>query len=529
MRGAAAAWLAFAVGAACALRAPRVSNGRAAPCSSDAQCETDSVCFLGECRGGSSQLSMVLAEVRTPADQQLGALQRGNIDLRASAIVDFQLQPQLALSGTVVQALDQGGNAPVAGASVVLSDLAAPIPDRAASLTAQTDASGAFALSLPASTWSVLVLPPPSVPPDRAFQQLSSTTTGLQLSLPAQGRLAPVNGRILAAGTPLPGARVSAVDPSGQRLSAPGTTDANGAFTLLLPPGPPPFYLQVGPPPDPGPAGSLQPPPIPAFTPRAYDGTSLDLGPLPDPAALTGKVLDARGQPIAAAHVYALSLDSSSWAISRLATTDAGGNFSLSLRAGHYVIEAVPDGDPALPSGLSGEVEVADVRIASPLVLNCPDKSQATGVLVRPDGQRAGAGYQISATRLPDRLVSARVARATPTDATGTFHLVGDGGRYRLEIVPPTATNLPRKMVTVDLLGDGLPTSLPVLQLSPSLSVVGTIANPSRQPVAGATVDFFALDASGTRSVLIATAQSDSLGHYRAVLPDVPSPANQGP
>src|SRR5207302_660729 len=151
-----AAAMAVVSGAACAIRAPRVNDGRAAPCSSTAQCETDSVCFLGECRGGSSQLSMVLAEVRAPADQQLGVLQRASIDLRGSAIVDFQLQPPLAVSGTVVQALDQGGTAPVAGASVVLSDLVAPIPDRAASLSAQTDASGAFAISFPASTWSLL-------------------------------------------------------------------------------------------------------------------------------------------------------------------------------------------------------------------------------------------------------------------------------------------------------------------------------------------------------------------------------------
>ena len=519
-----AAAMAVVSGAACAIRAPRVNDGRAAPCSSTAQCETDSVCFLGECRGGSSQLSMVLAEVRAPADQQLGVLQRANIDLRGSAIVDFQLQPPLAVSGTVVQALDQGGTAPVAGASVVLSDLVAPIPDRAASLSAQTDASGAFAISFPASTWSLLVLPPP-FPPEQAVQQLSSTATGLQISLPAQGQLARVSGTLLAGGSPLPGARVSAVDPRGQPLSSPSTTDASGAFSLLLPPGPPPYFLQVGPPSEPPASGAPLPPPIPAYTPRAFSRPSLDLGPLPDPATLAGKVIDARGQPIASARVYALSVDSTSWAISRLATADAGGNFSLSLRAGHYVVEAVPDAEPAQPSGLSGEIDVAEVRTASPLVLTCPDRSQATGVLVRPDGQRAGAGYQISATRMPDRLVTSRVARATPTDAAGTFHLVGDRGRYRLEIVPPADTHLARKMVSVDLVGDGAPALLPLLQLSPPLSVVGTVSNPARQAVAGATVDFFALDSGGTRSVLIATALSDAFGHYRALLPDVPSPA----
>jgi len=49
---------------------------------------------------------------------------------------------------------------------------------------------------------------------------------------------------------------------------------------------------------------------------------------------------------------------------------------------------------------------------------------------------------------------------------------------------------------------------------------------PAQAPVAGATVDFFALDASGTRSVLIGSGLTNASGQYRAVLPDVPAPAN---
>jgi hypothetical protein len=38
-------------------------------------------------------------------------------------------------------------------------------------------------------------------------------------------------------------------------------------------------------------------------------------------------------------------------------------------------------------------------------------------------------------------------------------------------------------------------------------------------------VDFLALDASGTRSILIGSGVTDALGRYQAVLPDVAAPA----
>jgi len=68
---------------------------------------------------------------------------------------------------------------------------------------------------------------------------------------------------------------------------------------------------------------------------------------------------------------------------------------------------------------------------------------------------------------------------------------------------------------------------VPPVRLSVPLAVVGTVTKPTNVPVAGVTVDFFALDASGLRSVLIGSGLTDSLGRYRAMLPDVPAPAAQ--
>ena len=57
--------------------------------------------------------------------------------------------------------------------------------------------------------------------------------------------------------------------------------------------------------------------------------------------------------------------------------------------------------------------------------------------------------------------------------------------------------------------------------------MVGTVSRTGSQvPVAGATVDFFALDSSGSQSVLIGSGLTNASGQYRAVLPDVPAPAN---
>jgi hypothetical protein len=523
--------LAAAAGTACNIRDARLS-GAALPCSSSTQCSTDSVCFLGECRGSSSQLSLVMAEVRAPADQQLGVLQKAGIDLRQSVLVDFQMQPLLSASGTVAQAVDgrPGATTPVPDAGVVLTDSTPAIGDRAASIGAQTDAAGAFSLSFATSTWTVLVVPPVPAPPFRPAppaSPLMSTVTGLPIVLPAPGQLVQVIGKIAVGPSALAGARVAGVDASGQPLSVAAITDAAGSFNLQLPPGPPSYFLQIGP----NPEAKATDPAIPAFPlqgPSTSTTPTINLGALPPSATLAGTVLDVRQQPVAAARVLALGLDPTGWVISRQTTTDATGAFSMTVRDGQYALQAVPDVDPALP-GVSDEIRVPLPAPALPPIV-CPDKSQGKGAVIRPDGQRVGAGYQINALRLPDKLVGARTPRATSTDAAGSFTIVGDRGRYLLEVQPPSATGLPRKIVSVELGRTGQATQLPTLQLSAPLAVVGTISRATAQtPVAGATVDFFALDSSGSRSVLIGSGLTNASGQYRAVLPDVPTPTDQPP
>src|SRR5205085_481817 len=234
----------------CALRDTRL-GGAGLPCRSNTQCPSDSVCFLGECRGSSSQLALVEAEVRAPASEQLGTVQRNGIDLRVSPVVDFHLLPLLSASGSVTRRLDDGGVESVVDAGVVLTVSSPPIPD----------AQGPFSMQLPP-------------PPLQYFLHVG----------PAPA--AP------AASTPVP------------------AFPARGPFSG----------------------------PSPGFTCSAAAGNCIDLGALPDSATLTGTVLDVRRQPLASVAVLAVSTDANGWVISRHAVTDSTGTFTLALRTGLYSV-----------------------------------------------------------------------------------------------------------------------------------------------------------------------------------------------
>jgi hypothetical protein len=329
---------------------------------------------------------------------------------------------------------------------------------------------------------------------------------------------------------------VSASDSSGTALSAPAVS-VDGGFSLLLPAGTQQYYLHVGPPDLDG--GVPANDPLPNYddlAPFNTDGGSpAVVVTLTAPASLQGRVVDATDAGIAGAHVYARTNNTLLWSLQRATTADATGAYSLALREGPYVVEAAPSSDPNTP-GVSLETLV---QVGAPSTLQnlpCPPKARAYGLVVRPDGSPAGAGFQVTATRLPDRLLTTRTAwiggdPAHPgaTDAAGLYHLIGDSGPYRVEVVPPVETGLPRKLVQFTLPQAGSAESvLPTIQISPPLEVVGTVhgAAPGARdaPVPGTTVDFFAPDASGVLTVFLGSGLTDLQGRYRAILPDVARP-----
>src|SRR5207237_129259 len=231
--------------------------------------------------------------------------------------------------------------------------------------------------------WDILVQPPAPLPPYRPSSPLSTAAPQLNLTLPSVNSLVHVqNALLIVDGGPIPGADVTAVDSAGTPLSAPSLSQADGGFSLLLPPGTSGYYLPVGPPP-----------------------------------------------------------------------ADSNGAYSLTLRAGDYAVEAAPPATVDAPA-VSPESAVV-LSAAAPTTLNliCPPKVRGFGLIIRSDGAPVGANYQITATRLADKLLTTRAAFSIPTTADGIWHITADPGRYRVEIVPTADSGLPRKIVQLDLPG----------------------------------------------------------------------------
>jgi hypothetical protein len=247
---------------------------------------------------------------------------------------------------------------------------------------------------------------------------------------------------------------------------------------------------------------------------------------LPATATLSGTVLDSQGAPVPAARVYVRNVNKP-WTLARSVITNGAGAYAVTLRAGEYVVQAAPSTDANAPA-LSAQQSIT-LPAAGPLNLTCPPKVVRLGQVLTADGRFVGANFQILATRVPDGLVTTRAAPPTATDPNGIFSLVGDPGRWRITVVPPAGSNLPRNIVQVDLsAADPGPSALPAIRISPPLQVVGTVTGsaPPAQAVeiGGAMVSFFSLDASGQHSLFLGSALTDAKGRYAAILPDVAQP-----
>ncbi len=468
-----------------------------------------------------------MAEVRPPPGSSYGTLQAGGIDLRQSVLVSFQLKPSLSVSGLVTQLL----GSPVSGASVTFSARSAPIPGRRPQATASVAAGGLFSTRLPANTWDALVVPPAPLPPLAEMLGLSASTTALQFELPSASSLLRVQATVTAGGQPLAGARVLAVDANGNLLAAAANADVSGNAQLLLAPGTTSIYLRAGPAPSAnsssGGAQAALYPSWDAAGPIAIDassGTAMiaqDLPALPASATLSGTVRDASGSPLAGARVYALSLDGNGYTLSANAPTGTDGSWTMTLAAGNFAVEAAPPSSAA-DAALSGEQDLTLPADGTQLQLTCPPVAHASGTVLQASGMPAPEGTQISATRLPDRLISSRVAQTQPTDASGAFTLAGDPGTYRLAIAPPASSGLAGALVEV-MLAEGT-TTLPALALSQPLQVVGTVTGNAGAPIAGATVELFAPDASGQSALSLGSGLTDSSGQFTAIVPDVAQP-----
>ncbi len=528
-----AAWL-----CGCSLRAPHVTENT---CNASRDCGTGRVCFANECRSPASALGAVMVEVTPPTSSPFAPLQQA-LDLKASAVATLDLAQPKRFEGVLVQDSSASGGSPqpVASATLQLYDAQPLIPGRGFSVTVITDPSGKFAARVPPPVQTLRITPPPPLPIFSGAVPAGDTAAAI-LHLPAAAGLAVVNGTLRSGGLAVAGARVTPVDSSGKAEGASATSDVTGAFTLLLPPPPVQYELRVG---DALDGGSVVPGggPLPSFDDAAFglrtagltsSALALDLDALPPPATLSGRVVDLSGAPVSQARVAAASEDGAGFVLARSTLTAADGSFSLGLRQGRYLVEAQPGADPAQPA-LSGVLQVSLAAGGSALPISCPAKVRAVGHVLRSGGSPLPAGAQVTATRLSDGLVGGRTATATPTDAAGAYTLIGDPGEYRVEIVPTVESGEPRQLAFVTLAtppAGFTVTELDAIQLSPPLVVAGAVRGSATSsataptPMAGASVDVYAVDSAGDAAVKLGSAVTDSAGHFRLVLPDVSQPA----
>ena len=521
--------IAFAIAliCACSLRAPR---NNAASCVSVEQCGSGNACFLGQCRGHSAALGLVSVEVQPGGSSPFTTLQVAGLNLQQSVVQNFTPTPFVTVNGSVQQQQDSGGTAAVRGATVTFTSHAPVIADRVPQASAQSDSSGAFNLRLPQDRFDVAVRPPAPDPPFQAPQTFSpgtGSTAIFSAVLPSESSLVKVQGALSAGGESLAGASVTALDGAGDLISSPVLVTSGNNFALSLPPGTSSYFLQVGPPASFG-SGNSPAPGVLSLPNYQLPGSSNVVVPLPQVATLSGTVVDSSGTPLPDVQVLVRSTSAEQFTLARSVNTASNGTFSFVLRAGEYQVEAAPPASIGQPAVSPAQTVTISASANNSLLLVCPPQVTHKQRVVLQNGKFAGPGFQVTATRVSDPLLSTRTAVTGVTDSNGFFLIVSDPGTYRVEITPPAGVALARHIAQIEVPEDSLDETLsPFITLDAPLTVVGTVhgtpAGGKDTPLSGATVSFFALDAGGA-SVLLGSAVTDDNGNYTCILPDISNP-----
>ncbi len=320
--------------------------------------------------------------------------------------------------------------------------------------------------------------------------QAGEPRTPRELRLPASAEIA---ARVVSAadGRPLPGALVwSTADPGGFRR-----TDARGEARLPAPPGGP-FAIQAAA------AGFL----IDVQEIRKVEEKprrTLALSLQPD-IAVTGKVVDEAGRPVAGAEITAdvkgrpPSLPvSSMMRIFRnrglLVRSGPDGHFRWGGLAGGIDYELRVTKEGFAPTRV--QAAVAPGRPASPLRIVLQSGRSAFGKVLGPD-RRPVPGVQVtlktSVTTGPERF---RAALAP--ESLDTFEAVtGADGRFDLLHLPAGRYDLtarghgwaPLTVRTLDIPAEGRATDLGTLVLAPGVVLEGSVVDSKEKPVEGAAI-----------------------------------------
>jgi hypothetical protein len=502
-------------------------------CRSDAECDTDEVCFADGC-GNPGQ--NIVVEVRANPQEGLheqdfpveNLRPRHNIELFGPAALQGQV-----LRPTAPGAADLAYTAPIS-VRVTGESLLIPGQTRLYQGTFVPE-NGSWQLYVGTGSATVtLQAADPDVPPLTQTRVVGpGSAVPVDFRLPAATSVTRLSGKLVRLGTALVDAEleVQALDetltPLSQRVPVARLT---GDFALTLPPSAAQrshVLLQVTQVTKLGRSEALVPQKTFTVDPRKPLPAPLELGDYGEPVTVRGRVLDVQGQPVAGASVYVTGKVGGGGSFrSASATTGADGVYTLRTLPSQpdtpLALYAVPPAD-ALAGSIRqvtvvrrDDTALADVR--------CPNKVELRGQLLRPEAGSPAAGVEVVANPLREvngwPLPGERVAGTT--DASGNFALRLDPGEYRIDF--NAAENLPRvsRFVTVRPAESA---ELAPFPLSKGRGVTGQVtlrsANGALSSAAYANVRFFrVVNVEGKpTAVLLAESTADGAGHYMATLP----------
>jgi hypothetical protein len=417
------------------------------------------------------------------------------------------------VSGTVREA---GTNVPLAGKIVAAYDASGQLRG-----TATTDPTGLYVLNLDPGSYRILAYDLSGIYATMFDANAESFETSPLRTIPASGatisfalvRAGTVIGRVRGNGNGLSGMVVDAYNLSGTRRGS-TTTDANGDYSLVLPPG---EYKLVA------------YDPLGFYGHAFYEGehsfeeaTAVRVDPgVPRGANFTleiaaraiGTVVDAATNvPLAAMLVYAYSSDGT---LVGTTVTDSAGQFRFSLPGGNYrFVAADASGNYAtgfyensrafetsrVVTLVSGQLR-GDLRIALARGAHIRGHVNAPNLFV--------AAYNLDGT----------LHATTTSNANGDYTLLVAPGDYRIAVSDLSGTYATRffgdassfrvaQTVTASVDISGIDVTLPV-----GGRITGTTRDASGNPLPGISV--VAYDAAG---LLIGSATSGSDGRYTLVL-----------
>jgi PGF-CTERM protein len=323
---------------------------------------------------------------------------------------DFTLSSSTTLGTIEGTILNGSDDTPIVGASVAVSNASGTVA------TTTTDSNGVFTTTVSGGSYNVSV---------SADGYVTTTLPGVPVTSGQTtrftGRLTPassgstgfVNGTVTNASGPVTGATVTAYGPTSVQTT---TTDASGNYSVAVEEG---FVgLEYS-----APGHGVHSEFVEA---TAGNTTRVDVT-LREPGTITGTVVDENGDPISGATVDV-------WGPSAgQTTTDAGGNYSLTVGAGEYAVEIRAKGyPPRIVRGVSvnvSETETVDATLRQP--------GFVTGTVVDAQGNplsNVWVGAEDGAT----------LAYAT-TNASGHFNVSAVPGNYSVTGFGPNG-----EMVSVD-------------------------------------------------------------------------------